>query len=107
MTKRIRGDAPRREVQRSASRRPSEEAARAAIEAWLDHVEPGWEVEGYRLVEDGNENSAAGKCGWAFWIFDRDTTSYVHEDLRIEWYGTAFEAHSHAEADAVEEGEAT
>ncbi|MGY6251813.1 hypothetical protein ACXIVK_00015 [Paraburkholderia caledonica] len=68
------------------SRRPSEEAARAAIEAWLEVHAPGYPT--YSLVEDGDEDSAEMKCGWAFWIVDADTTSYVHEDLTIEWYGT-------------------
>lgn len=72
-------------------RRPSEEAARTAIEAYLDHAAPGWDVHGYKLIPDGDETSASNKCGWAFWIFEDDTTSYVHENLHIEWYGTAFD----------------
>jgi len=72
-------------------RRPSEEAARAAIEAYLDLAAPGWHVHGYKLIPDGDETSAPNKCGWAFWVFEDDTTSYVHEDLKIEWYGTAFD----------------
>lgn len=27
---------------------------------------------------------------WAFWILDNDTTSYLHEDGRIEWLGTGW-----------------
>ena len=45
-------------------------------------------VEG--MVEDGEE------C-WAFWVYPEelppgadDTTSYVHADLSIEWYGTSW-----------------
>lgn len=31
------------------------------------------------------------KLGWGFIIRSpHDTTSYVHDDLRIEWYGTMF-----------------
>ena len=29
---------------------------------------------------------------WAFWILEEDTTSYLHEDGRIEWCGTGWEA---------------
>lgn len=28
--------------------------------------------------------------GWAFYVLPDDTTSYVHADLTIEWYGTAW-----------------
>lgn len=38
----------------------------------------------YRLAEDGED-------GWSFFVFFEDTTSYVHHDLKIEWYGTVFE----------------
>lgn len=61
--------------------RPTEEAARAAVEAWLDAEAPGYPT--YRLIEDGEDH-------WAFWIVDSDDTSYVHEDLSIEWYGTGW-----------------
>ncbi len=64
-----------------APQRPTEEAARAAIEAWLDRVAPGY--PDYSLCEDGDE-------GWAFWIVPNDTTSYLHADLRVEWYGTGW-----------------
>ena len=70
------------------SRRPSEAAARAAIEAWLDEYAPGY--PDYSLCEDGDEDSAENKCGWAFWVAPQDTTSYVHGDLRIEWCGTGW-----------------
>ena len=38
---------------------------------------------------------------WAFWILDADTTSYLHEDGRIEWCGTAWEAESDEPAAAL------
>lgn len=76
-------------VARIVGRRPPEPAARAAIEAWLDEHAPGY--LGYSMCEDGDDDAAEGKCGWAFWILDDDTTSYVREDLSIEWYGTSFE----------------
>lgn len=69
-------------------RRPSEADARKAIEAWLGEHVPGYPT--YSICEDGDEDSAEGQCGWAFWIADQDTTSYVHEDLSIEWYGTGW-----------------
>ena len=71
-------------------RRPTEAAARAAIEAWLDVHAPGY--PDYSLCVDGDESesTAPGKCGWAFWIASHDTTSYLHEDLSIEWYGTGW-----------------
>ncbi len=59
--------------------RPSEDAARKAIEAWLDKEAPGYPT--YSMCTDGDD------C-WAFWIVDSDTTSYLHPNLRIEWYGT-------------------
>ena len=81
-------DAKRYNVQ-LVGRRPSEEAARAAIEAWLDEHAPGYPE--YSLCEDGDEDSAENKCGWAFWICPYDTTSYLHEDLSVEWYGTGWD----------------
>lgn len=77
-----------RRLDRLVMRRPTESAARAAIEAWLAEHAPGYPT--YSICEDGDEDSAEGKCGWAFWIAEKDTTSYVHEDLSIEWYGTGW-----------------
>jgi hypothetical protein len=62
-------------------RRPTEAAARKAIEAWLDEYAPGYPC--YGLCEDGDA------C-LAFWVAEQDTTSYVHADLSIEWYGTGW-----------------
>lgn len=75
-------------VERRVGRRPTEAEARAAIEAWLDEYAPGY--PDYSLCEDGDDDVAENKCGWAFWIAPQDTTSYVHEDLSIEWYGTGW-----------------
>jgi hypothetical protein len=61
--------------------RPTETAARAAIEKWLAEHAPGY--PDYSLCEDGDD-------GWAFWIATEDTTSYLHHDMRIEWYGTGW-----------------
>ncbi|MHC1670490.1 hypothetical protein ACODUO_15120 [Stenotrophomonas maltophilia] len=63
------------------SRRPAEAKARAAIEAFLADVAPG--CPNYDLCEDGDD-------GWAFWVAQMDTTSYLHHDMRIEWYGTGW-----------------
>lgn len=60
--------------------RPTEEQADAAITAHLTELY-GEDCPHFHKCEDGDD-------GWAFWIWDRDTTSYVHEDCRIEWYGT-------------------
>ena len=60
--------------------RPSEEAARSAVEAWLNEVAPGY--PDYSLHEDGD--------GWCFYIAERDTTSYLNHDLTVEWYGTGW-----------------
>lgn len=76
------------QVERRVVRRPTEEAARAAIESWLDEYAPGYPC--YSLCEDGDEDSEEETCGWAFWISPTDTTSYLHEDLAIEWYGTTW-----------------
>ena len=71
----------------TSTRRPSREAAIEAIRKFFAPVDifegPG-ELE---LAEDGDDSSARNKCGWAFWFDPEDTTSYVHEDLTIEWYG--------------------
>ena len=62
--------------------RLSEQAARATIEAWLqDRFDT---IPSYGMIEDG-------ETSWAFWIDADDTTSYVHADLSIEWYGTSYE----------------
>lgn len=37
----------------------------------------------YTVTADGDT--------WSFWVLDSDTTSYVHEDMSVEWYGTAYE----------------
>lgn len=77
----------RRETKR---RRPTEEKAREAVETFLEDVLGN--VPDFTLAEDGDATSAPGKCGWAFWVRHTDTTSYIHEDLSIEWYGTSWTA---------------
>ncbi|MDT4329802.1 hypothetical protein RPD76_07760 [Methylomonas sp. MV1] len=68
-------------------RRPTEVYAINAISEFLAEIFDGI-VPPFSLIEDGSEDSAKGKCGWAFWVLADDSTSYVHEDLSIEWYGT-------------------
>lgn len=63
------------------AKRPTEAQARKAIEAWLEQHAPGYPT--YGMCEDGDD-------GWAFWIVDQDTTSYLHHDLTVEWYGTGW-----------------
>lgn len=61
--------------------RPSECSARSAIEAWLAEQAPGY--PDYSICEDGDG-------GWSFWVAPEDTTSYMHSDMSIEWYGTGW-----------------
>jgi hypothetical protein len=61
--------------------RPSEESAREIVEAWLNKFAPGYPC--YSIFKYGEDS-------WSFWIADQDTTSYVHADLSVEWYGTGW-----------------
>ena len=68
--------------------RPSREQAEQAITEFLEAKLGA--VPCFGMVEEGEEN-------WAFWIYPEelppeadDTTSYVHADLSIEWYGTSW-----------------
>lgn len=70
-------------------RRVTRDVAVAAIRSFLAE-ELGADVP-FSLCEDGDDDSAVGKCGWAFWVLEDDTTSYLHEDLTIEWYGSEWE----------------
>lgn len=66
--------------------RPTEEQAKQAVTNFLK-AEYGGQFDLLpepSLVEDG-------ESGWAFWVLDDDTTSYVHHDLLIEWCGSAWE----------------
>ncbi len=55
-------------------------AARAVVESFL-LAELGL-LPGYTIAEESHG-------GWAFFVLPDDTTSYVHCDLEIEWYGTS------------------
>jgi hypothetical protein len=67
------------------TRRPRRQAVEQAIRQLLRAE--GQPEHGFDLVEDGDDESAPGKCGWAFWLDgEEDSTSYVHEDLTIERY---------------------
>lgn len=63
--------------------RPAEADARAAVERFLD-AELGRTDYPLSLIPDGED-------GWAFWVLENDTTSYVHDDLSVEWYGTMWD----------------
>lgn len=69
----------------SKSRRPTREVAENAISEFLTKI--GYEDMSFDLVEDGCDDDANNKCSWAFWLNENDTTSYLHEDLTVEWYG--------------------
>lgn len=63
------------------SRRPSKNKVEKAVVDFLIK-KLGQEPE-FELHKDGDD-------GWAFWIRTDDTTSYVHHDMAIEWYGTGW-----------------
>jgi len=67
----------------AGSVRPSEDLARRAIERFL-RVEVGLIDPPFEMAEDG-------ESGWALWITENDTTSYLHSDLKVEWLGTSWE----------------
>lgn len=72
------------------TRRPAREDAENAVCAFLDGIFGERSGYAFKMEEFGDDSSAEGKCGWSFWIREEDTTSYVHEDLSIEWYGTGW-----------------
>ena len=63
-------------------KRPNRLKAEAAARAFLREM--GHDADGLTMVPDGED-------GWAFWLRADDTTSYVHADLSVEWYGTIAE----------------
>lgn len=63
--------------------RPTDEQAEAAIESFL--AELLGVAPAFSKCEDGED-------GWAFWINENDTTSYLHHDLKVQWLGTSYEA---------------
>lgn len=81
----------------STTLRPSHMQAKQVISDFLQ-VKLG-AVPRFGMVEDGDEGDDPQKIGWAFWVYPEelplgtsDTTSYVHADLSIEWYGTSWES---------------
>lgn len=64
--------------------RPSEDEASQAIYDYLCEVMGKDEVDAssFEMHPDGS--------GWQFWVREEDTTSYVHHNLGIEWYGTGW-----------------
>jgi hypothetical protein len=84
------GDRPVLSASSCGGRRPSRELAESVIDAFLTETLGELDVP-FELHEDGDESSAPGKCGWSFWVRSEDTTSYLHEGLGIEWYGTGYD----------------
>lgn len=79
-----------REPEQPATRHIHENAAELLIEYFICAElglknSPGFTTE--KQGESGSESHS-----WAFWILEEDTTSYLHEDGRIEWCGTGWEA---------------
>lgn len=81
-----------------AQRHLPENVARLLIERYLkdDH---GYDEGGYTIEKQGD--SAHESHIWAFWIFESDSTSYLHEDGKIEWCGTSWEPVEQAQQVAV------
>ncbi len=79
--------------------RPSHELAEAAVDDFLTRTVG--EHTPFSMIEDGDETDGP-KCGWAFWVLEDDTTSYLHADLKVEWYGTSYDPDSVVEDDDQE-----
>ena len=60
--------------------RPIPPAGRLAIAEVIAAYEEALVGDRIRTCDDGD--------GWAFWLHPDDTTSYLHADLRVEWYGS-------------------
>ncbi len=72
--------------------RPSEEQAEKAISTFL--AAKLGSIPYFSLAEDGPSD-------WSFWIKEDDTTSYLHADMRVEWYGTSWEPGDVDEVDII------
>ncbi len=64
----------------------------------ISYAQASWIVLGFYLrLFKGNHNIPEpylvpdGEKCWAFWLDEQDTTSYIHEDGSVEWYGTQYE----------------
>lgn len=73
--------------QTAEERRPPREIATAMIESLL--LGALGEIPDYELHPEGDADSAEGKCCWKFWVAGCESTSYLHENLTFEWYGTS------------------
>lgn len=65
------------------AQRPSREQADAAVRKFLQDLFEVAEPLSFTISEDGED-------GWAFTVCANDCTSYVHHDLTVEWYGSAY-----------------
>lgn len=62
--------------------RPEETIAIQAVKSFLEEIFDTNDIP-FTIIEDGDFN-------WAFWINEQDTTSYLHSNLKIEWYGSSY-----------------
>lgn len=72
------------EIDEPEAVRPSEEDACQAIYDFL------CEEMGQEAVDESSFEMHPDGSGWQFWVREEDTTSYVHHNLGIEWYGTGW-----------------
>lgn len=70
-------------------KRPTRHEAESAIEEFLIQALEVDRKQVQGLLGDLTLDSD-GVSGWSFTVADGDTTSYVHSDLKIEWYGTSW-----------------
>ena len=74
----------RRQLEGTAPSGPTRRLSRTAAAAVIDRrLIAEFDLD-YRLIEDGED-------GWAFFMQEGDTTSYVHANGDVEWYGTPVE----------------
>ena len=59
---------------------PIPPTGRLAIAAAIIAYDESLAGDRIRSCDDGG--------GWAFWLHADDTTSYLHVDLLVEWYGS-------------------
>lgn len=64
------------------AQRPSRKQAEAAVQKFLQDLFEA-DPPTFTMSEDGDD-------GWAFTVCANDCTSYVHHDLTVEWYGSAY-----------------
>lgn len=73
-------------------KRPTKRKATRAVERFL-RARGAKYIPYFDIVHDGED-------AWSFWILETDTTSYVHQDLTIEWYGTNWRSEDEQDTEA-------